>query len=72
MKHFFPVAILFFFLSFPAAFAQVVYITTSGSGSNDGSSWANALDGNRPAGNGYTKLVQAIQTATSGKLLSYA
>jgi predicted outer membrane repeat protein len=46
--------------------SQIIYVSTGGSGLKDGSSWTNTLDGNSPYGNGFTKLAQAIQTATSG------
>ena len=50
-----------------ALHSQIMYVTPGGSGLKNGSSWANALDGNTPSGNGYTKLAQATQTATAGK-----
>jgi hypothetical protein len=44
----------------------VVFVTPDGSGSMDGSSWDNALAGNSPAGNGYTKLSDTLRHANSG------
>jgi uncharacterized protein YjdB len=49
-----------------AAGAQIIYITPDGSGLNDGSTWENALGGNAPSLNGYTKLADTMQFATSG------
>ena len=47
--------------------SQIVYVTPDGAGLKDGSSWINALDGNFPSGNGYTKLADAMRMAASGK-----
>jgi len=38
-----------------------------GTGLKNGTSWVNALDGNSPSGNGYTKLADSIRLAMSGK-----
>ena len=44
---------------------DVTYVSENGAGTMDGSSWANALDGNTALESGYTKLAEAIQNATS-------
>jgi len=58
---------VFFLVSFVSLSAQIIYVTPEGAGLKDGTSWGNALDGNSPAGNGYTKLAQLTQTAPSGR-----
>ena len=40
-------------------YAQIIYVKPGGTGLKNGSSWANALDGNSPAGDGYTKLADS-------------
>ena len=50
-----------------ALHSQIMYVTPGGSGLKNGSSWANALDGNTPSGNGYTKLADSLRLAFSGK-----
>jgi hypothetical protein len=57
---------VFFLVSFVSLSAQIIYVTPEGAGLKDGTSWINALDGNSPAGNGYTKLADAMRTASSG------
>ena len=44
---------------------QTYYVSENGSGSKDGSSWSNALDGNTVLESGYTKLAEALQSAGS-------
>ena len=46
--------------------AQIVYITPGGSGTMDGSSWANALPGNNPGTGGYTRLSDTLRHSVSG------
>ena len=41
----------------------VLYVSEDGAGTMDGSSWANALDGNTVLESGYTKLADALQNA---------
>ena len=48
-------------------YAQIIYVKPGGTGLKNGSSWANALDGNSPAGDGYTKLADSLRLASSGK-----
>lgn len=43
---------------------QTYYVSENGSGSMDGSSWANALDGNTQLSDGYTKLATLIASAS--------
>jgi hypothetical protein len=45
---------------------QVVYVSVTGAGNMDGSSWTNALDGQTATANGNTKLANALQAATVG------
>ena len=45
---------------------SVVYVSVTGSGLKDGSSWANALDGQTATANGSTKLADALQNAAAG------
>ena len=45
---------------------QTYYVSENGSGEKDGSSWANALDGNTMLENGYTKFAETLQIAVSG------
>ena len=45
---------------------QIVYITPTGSGNMDGSSWTNALPGNNPGIGGYTRLSDTLRHAVSG------
>jgi hypothetical protein len=59
-------AIFLLFLSLPLH-SQIIYVTIDGAGLKDGSSWANALDGNSSAGNGYTKLADYLRLAASGE-----
>ena len=40
-----------------------VFVSENGAGTKDGSSWANALDGNTLLANGYTRLADALQNA---------
>ncbi len=58
---------VFFLVSFVALHSQIIYVTPQGAGLKNGTSWENALDGNFPSGNGFTKLAESIRTATSGK-----
>lgn len=46
--------------------AQTVYVTPEGAGSMDGSSWSNAIAGNTPAVNGYSKLADTLMHASAG------
>lgn len=47
--------------------AQVVYVTQSGAGQKDGSSWENALAGNDPTSNGFTVLATYFKEAVAGE-----
>ncbi|MFZ4549279.1 MAG: choice-of-anchor Q domain-containing protein, partial [Bacteroidales bacterium] len=47
-------------------YSQITYVSPDGAGLKDGTSWADALNGNSPATNGYTKLADAIRVANSG------
>ena len=49
-------------------FAQVVYVTPVGAGLMDGSSWNNAIAGNFPSMNGYTKLADTLKHANAGAI----
>ena len=42
---------------------SVLYVSEDGAGTKDGSSWANALDGNTVLESGYTKLADVLQNA---------
>ena len=44
----------------------VIFITPDGGGLMNGSSWDNAIAGNSPAGNGYTKLADTLRHANVG------
>ncbi len=46
--------------------SQIVHVTSSGAGTMDGSSWANALPGNSPGSSGYTRLADTLRHAVSG------
>lgn len=56
---------LFLLLSDPAL-SQIVHVTSSGAGTMDGSSWANALPGNSLGSSGYTRLADTLRHAVSG------
>lgn len=47
-------------------FGQITYVTPTGNGLMDGSSWGNALNGNASTVSGYTKLAEALSLATPG------
>ncbi len=72
MKYkFFPatikVAVYFIFAMMSnLAVAQITYVTPAGAGLMDGSSWANALDGNTANSTGSTRLALALKSATPG------
>ncbi len=70
-NHFFPSTLKIAFCLILAmmshwAFAQVVYVTPEGAGLMNGSSWDNALAGNSPAGNGYSRLADTLRQANAG------
>ena len=44
----------------------VVFVTPGGAGLMDGSSWSNAIAGNSPTGNGYSKLADTLRHANAG------
>ena len=46
--------------------AQIIFVTPEGAGLKDGSDWNNSLDGNTPAGNGYTRLSDLMKWSKSG------
>lgn len=48
------------------ASAQIVYVSPSGAGTGDGSSWANALNGNDNTSGGYTALADTLRKAAPG------
>ncbi|MHC1706426.1 MAG: choice-of-anchor Q domain-containing protein [Bacteroidales bacterium] len=47
-------------------FSQISFVTPWGSGTMDGSSWSNALDGNTATPSGYTRLAASLMTGSAG------
>jgi predicted outer membrane repeat protein len=64
-KLIFTLLLLIFHFS---VFSQIIYVTPNGAGLKNGNSWANALDGNSPAGNGYSRFADTMQLSASGTI----
>ena len=64
MKYFLQISVFILIISSSACYGQIVYVTSTGSGFKDGSSWQNALGGNDSLANGYRKLADTLSKAT--------